>query len=241
MNNNEFYLAPSIIRLAEKIKYEDFVVDKSGVKLVELLSAKFILDPSQPILNFGDIRKTPVKYCAKELIWYLSESLSVEEIGKTASIWNEVASEDGMINSNYGWCVYSEENYNQFDNVAQELINFPQSRRAVIIYNRPSMWKDYNHNGMSDFMCTFATQHFIRNNELISVVNMRSNDLIFGFFNDFYWQCFVHNDLLHELNENGMNLKTGKIIWNANSLHVYERHFDMVQKIARWIDETRGI
>lgn len=235
---NEQALAGVILELADRIRAEDFVMDKTGVNLVELIAEPIELDPTQPVLEFGDARRTPKKYVNAELEWYLSQDLRVDEIGKHAKIWRDVAASDGTVNSNYGWCIFSPQNGAQYENCLRELIVNPESRRAVMIYNRPSMWQDYDRDGMSDFMCTFATQHMIRDGELVSVVNMRSNDFVFGFFNDWAWQAWVHNHLLNALRRDAYpDLKTGRVIWIANSLHVYERHFPMLLKMERWLDE----
>ena len=107
----------------------------------------------------------------------------------------------------------------------RELTTNPNSRRAVMIYTRPSMWTDYNEDGMSDFMCTNAVQYMIRDEQLVAVVQMRSNDVVFGYNNDYAWQWYIANQLSDEL-----KLKTWpKIIWHVGNLHVYERHFDKVK------------
>ena len=94
-----------------------------------------------------------------------------------------------------------------------------------MIYTRPTMWEDYKQDGMSDFMCTNAVQYMIRDDQLVAIVQMRSNDVVFGYRNDFAWQNHVANQLSKDL-----RLKTWpKIIWNVGNLHVYERHFDMVK------------
>ena len=235
---NEQALAPIISLLADKIRNEDFVISPSLWKTVELVAPIIELDPTQPNLKFGNIRQTPEKYVRKELEWYLSESLSSEVIAKSAKIWKQISSRDDKVNSNYGWCIFSEENFNQFANAARELLTNPDSRRACMLYNRPSMWNDYNENGMSDFMCTFATQHMIRDHELLTVVNMRSNDIIFGFFNDFWWQSFVHNMLHENLNKKYPGIGPGKILWIANSLHAYERHFKMILEMDELLSQT---
>lgn len=201
----------------------DYVIDKSGVKLVEIINAVFIAD-EQAI--FGEINHD---YIRREKEWYESQSLNVSDIpGKTPAIWEQVADKTGMINSNYGWCIYSESNYSQYNSVLNELIHSPFSRRATMIYNRPSMHVDYNKNGMSDFMCTYAVQFFIRDNKLSCCVYMRSNDAIFGYRNDYAWQRYVQQKLLNELNNRGSNYELGNMYWNAASLHVYERHFNLI-------------
>jgi len=212
-----------------------FVIDKSGVKMVETLCPIMKLDPRQKVLDFG-ARKTPEKYAKAEIEWYDSQSLSVEEIGKKAKIWRDVADKNGMINSNYGWCIYSEENGSQYKNCLEELKLNKFSRRAVMIYQRPSMWEDYNRDGMSDFMCTDGVQIFIRMDMLIYVVKQRSSDAIYGFFNDFYWHCVVYERLFDDLKKIYPELKDGAIYFHPFSFHVYERHFDMLENMVRSYD-----
>lgn len=220
------------IREALKIKLnsKEFVTDKSGVKTIEILNASFIAD--EPAL-FGTVNED---YVERELDWYLSMSLNVNDIpGEVPAIWKMVADKDGYINSNYGWCIYSKENGNQFIKVAEELASNPDSRRANMIYTRPSMHVDYNKNGMSDFMCTNNVQYLIRNGQLHALVYMRSNDAIFGYKNDYAWQRYVQESLLQFIkNKTGAKYGLGNIYWNVSSLHVYERHFNLVEE---WVNE----
>jgi len=199
---------------------ENFVTDKTGVKTIEMIGANFEAD--RPTI-FGEVNE---EYVERELDWYKSMSLYVKDIpGKTPAIWEHVASTEGKINSNYGWAIYHNDNGLQYLNVLKELHTNPNSRRAVMIYTRPTMWDDYNHNGMSDFMCTNAVQYMIRDERLIVVVQMRSNDVVFGYRNDYAWQNYVADQLCDDL----QLVREPKIIWNVGNLHVYERHFDMVK------------
>lgn len=207
--------------IIEKYKNNDFVVDKTGVKLVELIGESFLVDDD------WIIRKPNLDYVERELEWYRSMSLYVADIpGKTPKIWNDVADVNGKINSNYGWCIYSEENGSQYNHVLAELKKNPFSRRATMIYNRPSMHTDYCIDGMGDFICTYSNQFFIRNDKLISQYIIRSNDAIFGFCNDVHWSMFVHQQLADDL-----SIEKGDLIWSASSLHVYERHFPLIEEL----------
>lgn len=232
MSNEQILIDNVFNKLHDKLHKEDFVIDKSGVKLVELIAPRLEFDPTQPTLNFNG-RKTPENYCKREVEWYDSKELSVYKIpGKTPKVWIDVSSYDGHINSNYGWCIYSDENYNQYDNALKTLINDRETRRSCMIYTRPNIQVEYNKDGMSDFICTFSTQQFIRNNKLEYLVSMRSQDGIFGFFNDFYWHCVVYDRLFTDLKKTYPELEVGKIIWIANSFHIYERHFEMLEQIV---------
>ena len=169
----------------------------------------------------------------------MSQSLNVNDIpGGAPQIWKQVADKDGMINSNYGWCIFSPENNDQFYHVATELEDRPDSRRAIMIYTRPTMWGDHNANGRSDFMCTNAVQYVVRNGKVHAMVQMRSNDVVFGYRNDYAWQSFVLDKLVEELKNRGKFYDRGNIYWNAGSLHVYERHFYLIDHYLKTRETT---
>lgn len=216
------------VRAALKFRLEmgSFVTDKTGVKTVELVGASFIADEES---IFGEVNRG---YVDREIEWYESKSRSVYDIPPPVpEIWKQVASKDGLINSNYGWCIYSEENGNQYERVRELLSNDPDTRRALMIYTRPSMWSDYNRDGMSDFMCTNAVQYLVRGGALHAVVQMRSNDAVFGYKNDRAWQQHVLEKLARDIGTD-----VGNIYWNAGSLHVYERHFNLISSYNSMVD-----
>ena len=140
-----------------------------------------------------------------------------------------------MINSNYGYLIWSDDNISQYQNVLQELGENPDSRRAVMIYTRPHIWLDYYVDGMNDFICTNNVQYFIRGNTLLTSVYMRSNDAVFGYNNDLAWQTYVRDKLIDDLEtDTEIRYEPGPIYWNVGSLHVYERHFKFIKE-SRWL------
>ena len=212
-------------KLIQKYKNEEFVIDKTGVKTIELIGESFIVDED------WIIRPPNYEYIEREIQWYESQSLYVEDIpGQTPAIWKQVADKNGKINSNYGYLIWSEENGRQYDHVLNELKKNPNSRRASMIYNRPTMHTDYCKDGMSDFVCTYANNFLIRDDKLVSHYLMRSNCAIFGANNDFAWARYVQQKLAHDL-----DIAVGDLIWTASSLHVYEYHFCHIEKL---IEET---
>lgn len=201
--------------LGNMYKRGEFVTDKTGVKCVEIIGAQFVADEDH---IFGQVNQD---YVARELEWYKSKSLNVNDIPEPIpAIWKKVADPDGFINSNYGWCIWHEDNGAQYWKVINELANNKDSRRAQIIYTRPSIWEDYNKNGRSDFICTTAVQYFVRGGKLVTYVTMRSNDAWAGYRNDFAWQKLVSSWIAA-----GVGVPMGDIIWNVASLHVYESQF----------------
>ena len=197
-------------------------IDKTGVKCLELIGASF--HANEPAI-FGEPN---LEYIKREIDWYKSQSLNIKDIygdeRKPPEAWEYAASPKGFINSNYGYLIWSADNGYQYDNVLEELKTFPDGRRATMIYNRPEIWSEYNYLGMSDFICTNSVAYYIRNGKLNACVQMRSNDVVFGYKNDYAWQQFVLHELAYDL-----SLEPGTMIWQVQNLHVYERHFDLVK------------
>jgi len=212
----------ALIPLYNKLQRKDFV---NGT--VELLDAHLRFHAGfEDTFDLGTHRKAQKKYVENEKAWYLSQDLCIKGHPgiEDNKIWRDhCATEKGMVNSNYGWCVFSYENGNpyagaskheeakpmsQYDYALKQLIEKPNGRQSIIYYGRPQMqweWNDGIH-AKSDFTCTVNTQHFIRRTAgtdyLHYIVNMRSNDVIRGLHcGDFPWHMYVYNKLLNDINE----------------------------------------
>jgi thymidylate synthase len=218
---------------ARKFHSKEIVINESGSisgsATIEIVGASFIADEN---IIFGQLDND---YISREIAWYRSMSLDVNDIsGKIPKIWQAVSGKHGEINSNYGFLVYSNHNGDQFENVIEELLRNRNSRRAIMIYTRPSMHVDWDRHGMTDFVCTNTVQYIIRNNRLDVIVQMRSNDAWAGYRNDLAWQQFVQAELVEVLN---MHLKesisAGNITWQVGSLHIYESQFYLIDHFTK--------
>jgi len=218
-----------------ELKNERFTEDKTGQRTIEMLGASFVAD--KPAI-FGTVNE---EYVKAELAWYESKSDNVFDIygddRDPPQAWQYSANKHGSINSNYGLLINSDKYFQQYDQALDELLMNPNSRRASMIYTRPSIWAEYNEHGKNDFICTNAVTYYIRASKLHAVVQMRSNDVVFGYKNDYAWQLYVLNNLIEDYNFSqkqldGLDdgeLEAGDIIWQVQNLHVYERHFDLVK------------
>lgn len=204
-----------------QLKFSKFTTDRTGAKTIEMIGASFIADEDA---IFGEPNQD---YIDAELEWYDNQSTNINDIpygDEPPKAWKYAANSHGEINSNYGHLIYSDKYYCQYEKVINELEANPDSRRASMIYTRPSIWEEYNENGKNDFICTNSVTYYIRDNLLHAVVQMRSNDVIFGYRNDYAWQKTVLHGLCWE-----MHIDVGYIHWQVQNLHVYERHFDLVK------------
>jgi thymidylate synthase len=204
------YVEDIRLEFLERFRRQEFVGNT-----IELIGATFIADEE---VVFG----TPNhEWCERELQWYKSMSLNVNDIPESIpAIWKQVADKDGFINSNYGWCIWSEANGGQYREVLNKLKSDKNSRQGQMIYTRPSMHIDWNHNGRKDYVCTAYNQFYIRNDKLISHYVMRSNDVWAGYRGDRHWAIHVQNQLAQDL-----QIEPGELIWTASSLHCYDRQY----------------
>lgn len=237
MNYTASVLLPYYKLLNKKLENGEVVCDKikdgtMGNNLVELIAPQIIFDMSKAENRIKfDCRSTPENYIKKEGEWYNSHELKIDKVNDV-KIWKECADETGQINSNYGNLVFSKSNFNQFEHVVKTLRDFKYSRQAIIIYTRPSIHLEHNDLGGRDFICTNYQQFFIRDDKLVCVTSMRSNDCIFGTFNDIPWFFDVYNNMYDRLKEVYPELEKGDFIFIPNSWHCYEAHFDILKKIA---------
>lgn len=215
----------------EKYKNKDFRIIGNNVQeseTIELQNIQFECDKD------WIVRKPNYDYFEREKQWYLSQSLNINDIpGGAPSMWKSCAAKDGSINSNYGWCLFSKENYNQYNNCLNQLIKDPSTRSGVMIYTRPSIQEEYNKDGMHDFICTFGAQCFLNPKddgyELRYIVLMRSNDAIFGYNSDYLWAKYIYDKLCEDLEKAGYKIYKRNIEWVAMSLHIYKKHFKYLE------------
>ena len=201
-----------------------------GQKVKEILGASFtILDPRDRIPYVAG-RRFSVTYMVAELLWYLSGNNKTEWISKYSSFWKDISDDGVTANSAYGARLFkrhpkiAQERFNQWEYVIEELTRDPDSRRAVMHLRVP----DDSIDAKLDVPCTLALQFFIRDGKLHQVVNMRSSDVIFGIAYDI--PAFT---LFQELLANELGVGMGTYTHTSNSLHIYERHFDMAKKILK--------
>ena len=219
-----------------ELKAENFVTDKTGQKTIEMIGASFLADESA---IFGEPNQ---QYIDAEINWYDSMSTNINDIYKgdkpAPQAWQYSANAHGEINSNYGLLIYGDKFHSQYWNALDELLLNLDTRRATMIYTRPSILSEYNENKKNDFICTNAVTYYIRGGKINCVVQMRSNDVVYGYKNDYAWQKHVLKCFTHDYNRSfaektwdadyRRDMEVGDIIWQVQNLHVYERHFNLV-------------
>ena len=199
-------------------------------KIREIIGATFtITNPRHRIPSVAG-RKFGLTYLAAELLWYLSGNNETAWISKYSSFWKNISDDGVTANSAYGARLFKEHStiaqgrFVQWDYVVSELRKDPDSRRAVMHLRTPNDSID----AKLDVPCTLALQFFIRDNKLHQVVHMRSSDVIFGIAYDV--PAFT---MFQEILANELDVDVGSYTHVSNSLHIYERHFEMAENILK--------
>lgn len=194
-----------------------------GQKIIEIENYMVDFDPMDPCTSFMD-RKFNLQYAKDEFKWYLGADRFDLSIMSKAGTWKTLVDVDGGFNSNYGVYIFGQR---QFQWCFEELIRDMSSRRAVIILAHRGQVRLNN----PDHICTYAISFRIRNNALGMSVRMRSWDAIFGMTNDVFAFALVHQMMYTKLRDVYPDLVIGDYNHVADSIHVYERHFDMLKKL----------
>lgn len=179
------------------------------------------------------INKSSEAYIKHELEWYMSQDLCIKGHDgiENNKVWKSCASRLGFVNSNYGWCIFSEQNNNQLEYAVRSLCRDLMTKQAIMVYTRPSIQTECcdGVHANYDMICTCYTNTFVRDKKLIHCVHMRSNDIWFGLRNDLAWQQWVQEHVLARCREYQpemfKDIELGNIIWNADSLHLYDRNY----------------
>ena len=197
-------------------------VNSRGSKQKERIFQSFVIEDPTDLNITIPARKFNENYAIAEWLWYLSANGNAKNIGKLAKIWNMISDRHGQVESNYG--IYLAP---QWRWVVNELLNDNDTRRATFVINHSY----HKYKNEKDYPCTHYIQFLIRDDKLHIGVNMRSNDVVYGLCNDVFTFALFQQLMLNELRSEGLKIKLGNYFHHAGSLHVYERHYNMLSKI----------
>ena len=184
-----------------------------------LFNVGFLIeDPSRSLIT-TPIRKFSLKYAQREWEWYLSGNKNAEQIASYAPIWLDHMDEHGNVNSNYGWQWRRE---NQLEYVIEKLKKEPTTRHAVISIYDAKEHSEYKF----DTPCTLSIHFQIHDEVLNMTVNMRSNDLWYGFCNDQY----QFSNLLQMVAKE-VGIGVGTYYHFASNFHLYNQ---IINKQKLW-------
>lgn len=184
-----------------------------------------ITNPQDRIIH-NPFRRMSLPYAFGEICWYLRGENSLATMQYYSSIMQNFSDDGETLNSAYGYRIFGHHpqiGFDQWEDVVDKLSKDPDSRQAIIHLHTPS------NEVTKDQVCTLSLQFMIREGKLDLVVNMRSNDIVWGFTYDVFAFTFMQ-----ELMANELGIKMGKYYHNVASMHLYEKDFNMLDLLERY-------
>jgi thymidylate synthase len=201
-----------------------------GMTINEITDCSFVIENPLSCLYSNERRSSQEKYIAAEFLWYFSGRRDLEFIQNYASFWKQIANQDGTLNSAYGHLIFDRKNQfgkTQWEWAYDSLVADKDTRQAIMHFNTP----DHQWNNNKDFVCTLTANFHIRENRLNLTIIMRSNDAILGTATDVAFFCIMQAQMFKLLKLTYPDLKLGTYTHFAHSLHIYERHFNLVKEM----------
>lgn len=203
-----------------------------GMTINEITNFSFTIENPKACLYFNERRSSQEKYIAAEFLWYFSGRRDLLFIEKFASFWKNISNSDGTLNSAYGDLIFNKKNIfnkTQWEWAYDCLVLDKDTRQAILHFNTP----DHQWTNNKDFVCTLTGNFHIRENKLNLSISMRSNDAILGTATDVAFFCILQIQMLKLLKPIYPELTLGTYTHFVNSLHIYERHFKLIDEMLK--------
>mgnify|MGYP001089553141 CR=1 FL=1 len=179
--------------------------------------------------NMPEWRNWRRSYVDLEWAWYQEATQDPAMVMDVAKIWRKMRDENGLVNSNYGFQVKRNEQWNKCARGIVDAIMTGKGTRKNVV----SIYDGKERDGYDfDTPCTISFSFVISEHGLIDIhTHMRSNDIWFGFCNDIpafalFQQKMVdsvNEILLDELPDDFFKVCTapGRLVHFVDDLHVY--------------------
>jgi thymidylate synthase len=224
----------AVLELLRSIDEEGDEAAPRGMRTKELLNVCFKLTNPRARLVLNEERRWSFPLAVGEFLWHFAGRNDSPSISHYAPRWADF-SHDGVIPSScYGFKIFRSEDGrpSQWSLVSNLLKSDPSTRRAVI--NLYDADEDLQPDA-ADVACASTLQFFVREGKLHLTTYMRSNDAIWGLPYD----CFIMT-MLQESLAKQLGYPLGEYVHYAASLHVYERHFPLVERMLAAVEESEN-
>ena len=215
----QFWILSSLLRQGTEVA-------PRGLRTKELQGVQFRLENPRARCVANAERRWSLPVALGEFAWHAGGAQDLGHLTYYLPRWAEFSDDQKRIRGScYGWRIFRPQKGigSQWDRVVRLLRTDRESRRAVLTLHSSSLLLDAD---AKDSPCALALQFFIRQDRLEAVGIMRSNDAIWGLPYDVF--LFT---MLQELLAAQLGVSLGSYIHMVGSMHLYERHFELAQRI----------
>jgi thymidylate synthase len=193
------------------------------------------------------IGKVNEDWVRRELAWFTSGSDKLEDMeGPIPALFQACAGRDGRVNSAYGHILFGTPR--QVGDpvrvgIMQQAVNVFRkeglgTRHGVAIISDRSVHELSTYNDRNDFICTNALNFMVEADGRLNIIaQMRSMDAVFGYRADYSMWDYLMEYMLGNLERDFPELTRGDITFQVANLHVYPRHFRLLEDTAADTEE----
>ena len=229
------YFGPFIATIFEDVLEDlwndpDYITSPRGMEVKEIRDCSMQIDNPMENIYMNEYRSSPLKYIAAEILWYFSGTNDPTYIENYATLWKSIHNPDETVNSAYGGLLFSDINVHgitQYNWVIESLKKDKDSRQAFMHFNKPEHQRFDN----KDQVCTLQALFHIRDDKLHMTLTMRSNDVIYGFMTDWAFFSILQYHVYLHMKHYYPKLQMGTYTHISHSMHLYEKHYDLVKKM----------
>ena len=203
-----------------------------------LYSVEWLADRDSMI---GSVNKDWVR---RELAWFNSGSDALMDMeAPVPALFQACAGTDGKVNSAYGHILFSDDITMFGDTLFTLAVDAfvrkgKETRQSVAIISDRDIHYLSQHNGRNDFICTNALNFMIDQHDRLHIIaQMRSMDAVFGYRADYSMWDSLMDQMLGAMSLEYPELQRGDITFQVANLHVYPRHFALLEDVADDIEQ----
>lgn len=211
INPNQVWLRA----LNQTLTNNEYTVCPRGHEVKEILGYNYKTSISRPIITIAE-RKLNYPFMFAEAHWICSGKNSYDYITGYLKDYGAYSDDKFTYNGAYGPKIMD-----QISWAAAELANDMDSRRAYV-----NIWRE-RPGPSADIPCTCGYQFIIRDGKLNALVNMRSQDVVFGMPYDIFTFSMIAVLMQQVLwKHHDIGVATGNLYVRAGSMHLYARHYE---------------
>lgn len=178
----------------------------------------------------------------RELDWFLGGSNSLDDMEPPVpKAFQACAGRNNEVNSAYGHVLFDMGILGDGTNIYSRALKALTeeglaTRHAVCVITDRDIHRIAREDGKHDFICTNALNIMVdAENKLHIFAQMRSMDAVWGYRADYSMWHLLQAMLINDLKPKFPDLTAGDIVFQVANLHVYPRHFHLLE------EETEGI
>ena len=218
--------------------YKSTCIDVVDLGL-DSFSTKYLLNRSV-VLNRGDLKSNEIalpkfrangmqsslKYALAEMYWYASKRLDTALIYKFGPIWKKMEDENGLINSNYGYQIFTNQVY------SEKLKELSETNETTLF-----IASETNQSSTSDLVCNNAVRVVLSEDQtnLHLEVRARSIDLMYGYPYDVFAAQVLGSVIIRDLLKYSyldLELKFSHVRFDIENVHIYHEDLDSLDRSA---------